>query len=220
MIENKTEGKPDNDGFSSSDGEFDKEVEVLIVTKPVAVLRNQIRRERKEHAAEILKKDEKIEKLENDITKLEKTSIKSEELERKLTELQDRNNKLIDELDETRKRFSVYQDVGDQMKSRIEAQKEEIERLNNELSESKNDLSEHDSNSQQQSQATYSNFVSDSTESFMNKHVVPQHLSIKRHEYAKNLAFWNFDNGPLETQISNYHDSNFTGEKQFIRIYF
>ena len=94
----------------------------------------------------------------------------------------------------------------------------EIERLKNELNEFKNESSDFQSYSQEQSQAIYTSFVSESTENFLNKHVVPDHLSHERHEYAKKLGFWNFNNGSLETQISSYYDSNFIGEKNFCKF--
>ena len=214
----------DNDGFSQSDGEFEIHAEIIIERQRVFKLRNQIRRLKKEHAMEILDKDERIAELENAITKHEKDSIKFEEIESKLKEIQYKNEELVDELDATNRRFSVYQDFGDQMKFRIEAQIEklrineediekknkqlkikevEIERLKNELDEFKNDSFEHESNSQEQSQAIYNNFVRDSTASFTDKHAVSLCSSTERHEYAKNLQFWNFDNGPLEAHISN-----------------
>ena len=59
--ENRTQ---ENDGFSSSDGEFDKEVErTYSLSRRVQLLRNQITREKKEHAAKIEEKDEEIRNL-------------------------------------------------------------------------------------------------------------------------------------------------------------
>ena len=227
------------DGFWSSDGEFEGNVALIAEKQRVFKLRNQIRRIRKEHSIEIFEKDEKIAELENSITKQGKTSIKCEELERKLKAIQNENQELKDELDKTKMRFSAYQDVGDRMRSRIETDSEnlkriqleiqrqrkqlkekefEIERLKNELNEFKNESSDFQSYSQEQSQAIYTSFVSESTENFLNKHVVPDHLSHERHEYAKKLGFWNFNNGSLETQISSYYDSNFIGEKNFCKF--
>ena len=225
----------ENDGFSSSDGEFDKQVEMMRESQRVNTLRNQIRRITTEHSIEISKKNEKIANLEMAIKQLEKSSIQSEELDTKSKQIQDENKVLKDELNKLKLRFSAFQDVGDRMKSRIEAHNEnlklfeleiqrqgkqlkekesEIELLKNELNKFKNKLSDHGNDSQEQSQAIYSNFVSRSTESFLNKHGVPHHLSIQRHKYAKNFDFWNFENGSLETVISNLYDSNFTGSNQ------
>ena len=86
----------------------------------------------------------------------------------------------------------------------------EIEHLQNQLNEFKNELQDHRNDSQEQSQAAYRNFVSDSTASFSKKHAVPHYSSDERHEYAKKLDFWNFDNGALEAEISKIQDSNFT----------
>lgn len=222
---------PDNDGFSSSDGEFDKQVELMRESQRVNKLRNQIRRIKKEHSHEISKKDERITELEMTIKNLEKSSIQFEELERKFKKIQDENDDLKNQLNKLKLRFSAYQDVGDRMKSRIEAHNEklrminletqkqrnqlkekesEIERLKNELKEFKTELPDHRNDSQEQSQATYRNFVSESTASFSSKHAVPHYSSDERHEYAKKLDFWNFDNGPLEAEISKIQDSNFT----------
>ena len=236
----KTRSKK-NDGFSSSSGDFDKQAEIIIERQRVFKLRNQIRRIRKEHSIEIIEKDERIAELEIAIIKHEKESIKFEELKRKLEEVQDKNLELVDELSKIKLRFTAYLDVGDRMKCQIEAQNDklriteeeikkkdkqlkikdsEIEELKDELIEIKNELSDHGSDSLEQSQATYNNLVARSTKKFGNKHLVPKYLSIQRHEYAQNLEFWNFDNSPLETQILNYHDANFTGEVKLIPISF
>lgn len=116
MIENQ-----DNDGFSSSDGEFDKQIEMIRESKRVNVLRNQIRRIKKEYFIEISKKNETITELEMTIKNLEKSSILFEELERNSKKIRDENENLKDQYNKLKLRFSAYQDVGDRMKSRIEA---------------------------------------------------------------------------------------------------
>ena len=232
--ETQTEENLDNDGFSPSDGEFEIHADIIIERQRVFKLRNQIRRITKDHLIAISEKEERIAELESVISKYEKTSIQFEELENNLKTTKDENQELEDELNKIKIRFSAYQDVGDKMKSLIESQKRklaifeedikkknkrlklnefEIEKLKNELNESKSELLDLGNDNQEQSQSAYNTLVSKSTATFENKHLVPRHLSTERHEYARKLAFWNFDYGPLEAQISNYHDCNFIGEQ-------
>ena len=107
--ENKSPDARENDGFSSSDGEFEKEIERItcnIYERRILRLRNQLRRERTEHSNEIAEKDEKIENLKSLLMEQKINIIQLEantdnlELERRLKEkdqqLQTKDRELLE----------------------------------------------------------------------------------------------------------------------------
>ena len=70
----------ENDGFSSSDGEFDREAEIIL-------LQQQIRREREDHRTGIKAKDELIEQLQKNIILLSETERRLNEKEQHLQDM-------------------------------------------------------------------------------------------------------------------------------------
>ena len=135
MSEQSRENR-ENDGFSSSDGEFEEQVE----SWRVKLLPKQVRRENEEHSIEILEKNDKIQQLETVIAEQEKNIIRLEEPERKVKELEEElqeqreeNGKLTDELNKTKECFAKYKKDGEYTKSRLQGKVQELNNMKAEL---------------------------------------------------------------------------------------
>ena len=115
--ENKTQ---ENDGFSSSDGEFEREVgKMYSLTRRVELLRKQITREKKEHATEIAEKVEDIRNLQAEVLKQEKKNILTEE----------RNLKLEQQLKEPRESYHLLQDKEQELQDKEQQLKDNEQQL-------------------------------------------------------------------------------------------
>lgn len=162
----------ENDGFWSSDGEFDKEAEKIIQRerererredRRVARLRNQVTELKEEKKELIRTKDEVIKDLENQILKLQKGV--SEELEEQLMlvkkELKEKDEmlekardeitELADDLNTTEEKLLKYVKVGDGLKVKLQdtdkkmkLSQSENKRLRKELNECKDELNVRD----------------------------------------------------------------------------
>ena len=225
---------PENDGFSSSDGEFETAAENLVLTNEIKVLKNKNTRLKNQITEVRKEKDEKIKDL---LAKYEKDKIQMEEREAELknilTDKMDENEELIESVNRRKRRFTELDGILESFKRRLEEKSEELrkneeekiklnsenERLMSALNESRELSNSHDS--QEQSQAAYGTLASNSTPNFNARHIVPECLTAKRHAYAKKLEFWDFDSGPLETTISKLSDKNYIGmfHSSFINFY-
>ena len=133
LKETKSPKIRENDGFSSSDGEFEKELaKIDSYERRITLLRNQIRGMRKEHINEIAEKDEEIEKLKNimmkqkiDLFRIEE-SIDSLEFEKQLKENDQQLEQKDKELQEMRQNLQ-------ERNHQLQLKNREVRTVNNQL---------------------------------------------------------------------------------------
>ena len=150
----------ENDGFSSSDGEFEKEIERItcnIYERRILRLRNQIRRERNENSIEIAKKDAKIEDLKSLLMEQKINIIQLEEnadnleLERKLKEKDQQLQTNGQELQEMRQSL--------QRSHQLQLKNRELRTSNNQLHYIEQQLREKDQEQQKRLQEKDQNIL-------------------------------------------------------------
>ena len=176
--ENKFSEAREDDGFSSSDGEFEKELaRIDSYERRITLLRNQIRREKNMHTNKIAEKDEEIEKLKNIMMKQKIDLIKIEEsrdtleLKRTLMEKDQQLQKKDQELQEMRQSL--------QRSHQLQLKNRELRTSNNQLHYIEQQLREKDQEQQKRLQ--------EKDENILNKDKSIQALDKRLHELlAKN----------------------------------